>query len=131
MAIGKYIVIILLIIYIIYHYWTLPSSYITIPVYDPNKTNVTLIYANWCSHCKEIKPFFEDLVRSQPHNHINYRMFEQNDGPQYYDYLKHIKGYPTLIIDGTHIRDKHNAPIVHSGSFTEHELNKKIKHCTK
>lgn len=88
---------------------------------DPNKVNATLIYANWCSHCKSMKPYYSNLVIEQPDNKILYKMFEQNDGPLYYKHLSNIQGYPTLIIEYG------NKTHYHAGPLKEKSLRKLVK----
>ena len=62
----------------------------------------TLYYADWCPHCKTIKPAFEQWSKngfvSVAGKNVKVRMVEQGQKPEEVA-AKGIKGFPTLMLE--------------------------------
>jgi thiol-disulfide isomerase/thioredoxin len=70
---------------------------------DTNKISnnkcVTLYYANWCSHCHNVLPYFNEIMNENKNENIIYRKIENDEllnNPQEMD---KIQGYPTILIN--------------------------------
>lgn len=92
------------------------------PIMDQQTLYVTLIHADWCKHCKNIKPWFKQCMIDRTFgNDVKLRMYHQNDTNKYYEHLTHVQGYPTFIFEQGSLRN------YHSGALTKSELQGKIK----
>ena len=71
---------------------------------NPNENTFTMYYAEWCGHCKKVKPEFENFIKSGPINvngttcHI--RMVSPEKEPEKAQGLT-IKGFPTFMLETT------------------------------
>lgn len=78
-----------------------------------NSTTFALYYADWCPHCKDVKPIFEDWGAKKGTVQIAgktvfVKMFEESTIKDKMDDLK-IQGFPTFILtksDGTRVEYK-------------------------
>jgi thiol-disulfide isomerase/thioredoxin len=59
---------------------------------------VTLYYASWCSHCKPVKHFFNDLIKKSPSENIIFNKLEYEEILKQPELSKKIRGFPTIII---------------------------------
>jgi len=61
--------------------------------------NIILYYANWCSHCKPVKEFFDTLIDNSPNPKYNFSKIEHDEivkkSPELFN---KIVGFPTIII---------------------------------
>ncbi len=61
----------------------------------------TLYYAEWCPHCKTIKPAFQEWAKNgfvtAAGRQVKVRMVEQGENPEEIQ-AKGIKGFPTFIL---------------------------------
>jgi thiol-disulfide isomerase/thioredoxin len=62
---------------------------------------ITLVYADWCPHCKTIKPAMEAVAKSSPievkGKKVAFQMFEEKkDATQIAQFPK-VEGYPTFF----------------------------------
>lgn len=62
----------------------------------------TLYYADWCPHCKTVKPAFQEFAKngfvSVAGQNIQVRMVEQSENPEEIT-KKGIKGFPTFMLE--------------------------------
>ncbi len=62
----------------------------------------TLYYAEWCPHCKTIKPAFKEWAKNgfvtAAGKQVKVRMVEQGENPEEVQ-AKGIKGFPTFILE--------------------------------
>ena len=62
----------------------------------------TLYYADWCPHCKAVKPAFQDWAKngfvSVAGRNVKVRMVEPEKEPEKAT-TKEIKGYPTFMLE--------------------------------
>ena len=62
----------------------------------------TLYYAEWCPHCKTIKPAFEEWAKkgfvTAAGKNVKVRMVEQGEKPEE-GTAKGIKGFPTFLLE--------------------------------
>lgn len=62
----------------------------------------TLYYAEWCPHCKTIKPAFEEFAKNgfvtAAGKNVKVRMVEQGEKPEEVT-AKGIKGFPTFLLE--------------------------------
>jgi thiol-disulfide isomerase/thioredoxin len=60
---------------------------------------IVLVYADWCSACKQFKPMWEDLKKSISHNEINEIDAEDKDALQAFEQKYNIKveSYPSIF----------------------------------
>ena len=64
----------------------------------------TLYYAEWCPHCKTVKPAFTEWAKNgfvtAAGKNIKVRMVEQSEKPEEIA-AKGIKGFPTFLLETT------------------------------
>ncbi len=62
----------------------------------------TLYYADWCPHCKTVKPAFQEFAKngfvSVAGQNVKVRMVEQSQNPEEIT-KKGIKGFPTFMLE--------------------------------
>ncbi len=62
----------------------------------------TMYYADWCPHCKAVKPAFEEWSKNGfvtvAGQNIKVRMVEQSENPEEIA-AKGIKGFPTFMLE--------------------------------
>lgn len=62
----------------------------------------TLYYAEWCPHCKTIKPAFQEWAKNGfvtiGGKNVKVRMVEQGENPQEVT-AKGVKGFPTFLLE--------------------------------
>jgi thiol-disulfide isomerase/thioredoxin len=62
----------------------------------------TLYYAEWCPHCKTVKPAFTDWAKNgfvtAAGKNVKVRMVEQSEKPEEIA-AKGIKGFPTFLLE--------------------------------
>lgn len=62
----------------------------------------TLYYAEWCPHCKTVKPAFTDWSKNgfvtAAGKNVKVRMVEQSENPEEIA-AKGIKGFPTFLLE--------------------------------
>jgi thiol-disulfide isomerase/thioredoxin len=71
---------------------------------NPNDNTFTMYYAEWCGHCKTVKPEFEEFVKTGPIN-VNgktcqIRMVSPEKEPDKAKGVP-IKGFPTFLLETT------------------------------
>jgi thiol-disulfide isomerase/thioredoxin len=61
--------------------------------FNLDNPSIVLIYANWCIHCKNFMPVWEQLEQTLDSNSINIHKIESSD-----EFTKKItiSGYPTI-----------------------------------
>jgi thiol-disulfide isomerase/thioredoxin len=71
---------------------------------NPNQNTFTMYYADWCGHCKKIKPEFEKFMKSGPINvngkSCEIRMISPEKQPDAAA-GKPIRGFPTFLMETT------------------------------
>jgi len=71
---------------------------------NPNQNTFTMYYADWCGHCKKIKPEFEKFMKSGPINvngkSCEIRMISPEKEPDAAA-GKPIRGFPTFLMETT------------------------------
>jgi protein disulfide-isomerase A6 len=71
---------------------------------NPNQNTFTMYYADWCGHCKKIKPEFEKFMKSGPINvngkSCQIRMISPEKEPDAAA-GKPIRGFPTFLMETT------------------------------
>ncbi len=63
---------------------------------EPSGVSVMLCYANWCSHCVEVKEWYIDLIKNSPLPNVTFEMCEEQDLPP--KVLNSIPGFPSIVI---------------------------------
>jgi len=63
---------------------------------ESSDVSVLLCYANWCSHCVEVKEWYVDLIKRSPLPNITFTMCEEQDLPP--KVLNSIPGFPSIIV---------------------------------
>ena len=63
-----------------------------------NKKIVVLYYADWCTHCHDILPFFNDLINDNNDDNFEYKKIESKELEKYPEEMEKINGFPTIII---------------------------------
>lgn len=62
----------------------------------------TMYYAEWCPHCKAVKPAFEEWSKNgfvtAAGKNVKVRMVEQSEKPEEVS-AKGIKGFPTFLLE--------------------------------
>ena len=58
----------------------------------------TLYHANWCRHCRNFIPTWNQLRNDSSLNDVEFEDFEQTASPEVMK-QNNIRGYPTLVID--------------------------------
>lgn len=62
----------------------------------------TLYYAEWCPHCKAVKPAFQEWAKNgfvmAAGKQVKVRMVEQGEAPEEVT-AKGIKGFPTFLLE--------------------------------
>ena len=71
---------------------------------NPNENTFTMYYAEWCGHCKKVKPEFEKFVKSGPIDvngtTCNIRIVSPEKEPDKAKGVE-IKGFPTFMLETT------------------------------
>jgi len=71
---------------------------------NPDQNTFTMYYADWCGHCKKIKPEFEKFMKSGPINvngkSCQIRMISPEKEPDAAA-GKPIRGFPTFLMETT------------------------------
>ena len=71
---------------------------------NPNQNTFTMYYADWCGHCKKIKPEYEKFMKSGPINvngkSCEIRMISPEKEPAAAA-GKPIRGFPTFLMETT------------------------------
>ena len=71
---------------------------------NPNQNTFTMYYADWCGHCKKIKPEYEKFMKSGPINvngkSCEIRMISPEKEPDAAA-GKPIRGFPTFLMETT------------------------------
>jgi thiol-disulfide isomerase/thioredoxin len=71
---------------------------------NPDQNTFTMYYAEWCGHCKKVKPEFEKFIKSGPitvnGKSCNIRMISPEDNPEAAA-GKPIRGFPTFLMETT------------------------------
>jgi len=71
---------------------------------NPDKNTFTMYYAEWCGHCKKIKPEFEKFIKDGPitvnGKSCEVRMISPEKEPEKAA-GKPIKGFPTFLMETT------------------------------
>ena len=71
---------------------------------NPDSNTFTMYYADWCGHCKKIKPAFEDFMKTGPvtvgGTTCKIRMISPEKEPDKAA-GKPIKGFPTFLLETT------------------------------
>jgi protein disulfide-isomerase A6 len=71
---------------------------------NPNQNTFTMYYADWCGHCKKVKPDFEKFMKTGPIN-VNGKSCEiRMISPEKQPDLaagKPIRGFPTFLMETT------------------------------
>jgi thiol-disulfide isomerase/thioredoxin len=69
---------------------------------QPAAAMFTLYYADWCPHCKTVKPAFQEFAKngfvSVAGQNVKVRMVEQSENPEEIS-KKGIKGFPTFMLE--------------------------------
>jgi len=69
---------------------------------NPSDPTFTMYYADWCGHCKNAKPEFEQLIAKSPMDingkKCNVRMVSPEKQPELAK-GKPIKGFPTFLME--------------------------------
>jgi thiol-disulfide isomerase/thioredoxin len=69
---------------------------------NPSEPTFTMYYADWCGHCKNAKPEFEELISKSPMEingkKCNIRMVSPEKQPELAA-GKPIKGFPTFLME--------------------------------
>lgn len=69
---------------------------------SPGADTFTFYYAEWCPHCKTVKPAFEEWAKNgfvtAAGKNVKVRMVEQGEHPDEVA-AKGIKGYPTFLLE--------------------------------
>ncbi len=102
-----YIVLGLLIMYGLY---TMTRPYLTQGFANENGPKFNLYYAEWCPHCKTVKPAFESWMSSQ--TLVKAQMFEADKDSAEVK-AANVKGFPTFQLvkeDGTVIECNERTP---------------------
>ena len=67
----------------------------------PESTLVCKIYANWCGHCKDLKPVWDELETiMDAHKNIKMIKVEESEMEKLKDIYKKdvvVKGFPTIV----------------------------------
>ncbi len=62
----------------------------------------TLYYAEWCPHCKTVKPAFKEWAKNgfvtAAGKNVKVRMVEQGENPEEIS-AKGVKGFPTFLLE--------------------------------
>ncbi len=62
----------------------------------------TLYYADWCPHCKTVKPAFQEFAKNGfvtvAGQNVQVRMVEQSENPEEIT-KKGVKGFPTFMLE--------------------------------
>lgn len=78
----------------------------------------TLYYANWCGHCKVLKPTWEKLIESDKYkDKIEFEEVEADENPEKIA-REQIQGFPTIKIT------KNNETTEYEGNRTIEDLEK-------
>jgi thiol-disulfide isomerase/thioredoxin len=68
----------------------------------PGADTFTMYYAEWCPHCKAVKPAFEEWSKNgfvtAAGKNVKVRMVEQSEKPDEVA-AKGIKGFPTFLLE--------------------------------
>ena len=71
---------------------------------NPDQNTFTMYYAEWCGHCKKVKPEFEKFIKSGPitvnGKSCNIRMISPEENPEAAA-GKPIRGFPTFLMETT------------------------------
>jgi protein disulfide-isomerase A6 len=71
---------------------------------NPDTNTFTMYYAEWCGHCKKVKPEFEKFIKSGPitvnGKSCEIRMISPEKEPDKAS-GKPIKGFPTFLMETT------------------------------
>lgn len=62
-----------------------------------SKITVVLYYADWCGHCKDFKPVWEELKDAFKTINVKYEEYEADNNPKEIE-KAHVQGFPTIII---------------------------------
>ena len=91
---------------LLYYFFKMPRNVIQ-GFQNPNEPTFTMYYAEWCGHCKNAKPGFQDLMAKGPikvgEKACNVRMVSPEKEPDEAK-GKPIRGFPTFLLempDGT------------------------------
>ena len=69
---------------------------------SPSEPTFTMYYADWCGHCKKVKPEFQKLVDKSPHTINGQKCVVQMVSPEKEPEKaagKKIKGFPTFLLE--------------------------------
>jgi hypothetical protein len=64
-----------------------------------DKKIITLYYANWCSHCHHVLPFYNQLMEENDNNDIIYKKIENDELINNPEEMSKINGYPTILVN--------------------------------
>jgi thiol-disulfide isomerase/thioredoxin len=83
---------------------------------QPSSSTIMLFFADWCPHCKKVKPIWENLRDKLDGKNIVFKEIDcSNDNPLKDKYT--ISGYPTFILI-----NKNNKPVYFDGNPTQENL---------
>lgn len=82
---------------------------------------VTLYYADWCSHCKPVHLYFNDLIKNYPESDIIFNQMEVSEFKSIPQIYNKISGFPTILIEFN------GSELVYSGSRDQESLINYVK----
>ena len=91
---------------------------------SPDKTSLVLFYADWCGHCKKLKPTWKECAEKAKENGLTMVQINVGEGTDKDKEISEkysIDGYPTIILF------KNGKPIPYDGPRTEEGFMSALK----